>query len=168
MSSLIEWRPLLRKQFIVKTQPIWGLEAISWVGSLPSILHVFFLLLRHLTKSLGCSGTSCIEGWGWFPPQHQAVLRYQLGILQFSSLLTLSVYIRSLRLSVQSYWTAPHKNFRLQSEAWAPDQSAVDWRFQQLLPQVPDARSKSRLLHVLLINRQKSELPTTPSFFGFD
>lgn len=112
----------------MKPQPIGGLEAISRVPSFPPscILSLTHRLWDYILPNLwGCSGTNSSEGWDWFPWQHQTILGYQVGVLQFNSLLTLSTHIRSLRLTVQYYQTDPQRHFRHLLTGWAPDPSAI-------------------------------------------
>lgn len=67
-----------------------------------------------------------------FPQLHQVIVGYQLGILQFSSILTLP-RDRFPRLKAQSYKTSP---CFIQIPTASFSSIVIDWRFQQSLPWV--------------------------------
>lgn len=108
-----------------KTLPVCLLCVFSTLNTL-TLLHFWYFWLLNV--------------WQVFP--HQAILWYQLGALQFDSILTLSTWsqCRPQRLSPTRLPPTPHLLFIHQWQVhvvtWASDRLAINWRFPAPPPQV--------------------------------
>jgi len=101
---------------------------------------------------------------GRFPPQHQAILEQQLGVLQVNSILTLPIQniIRFHKLRGQSHKTVLCFWHQSQAQDWLADKSEVPMTLSldsiNLLTQLTELRKPVYSLDYLFIKKHTKDM----------